>query len=130
MHCVLLGVVKMLLTLWFDKSHSDSIFSISSKTQEVDQRLLNIKPPSFISRTGTAFSASPQKFRKGTNVFLTSNYQVLSQDCQDLLLKFPMIRLPNSRTFSFIMDCLAFTEFYQRNSTTISPSLCFPHTCT
>lgn len=38
MHCVLLGVVKMLLNLWFDKLHRNSIFSISSKIQEVDQR--------------------------------------------------------------------------------------------
>lgn len=50
MHCVLLGVVKMLLNLWFDKLHRNSIFIISSKIQEVDQRLLNIKPPSFITR--------------------------------------------------------------------------------
>lgn len=98
MHCVLLGVVKMLM-----------IYGLTSCT-------------------GTAFSASPQKFRKWTNAFLTSNHRVLSQDCQDLLLMFPIIRLRNSRTFSFIMDCLAFTEFYQQNSTTISPSLCFPHT--
>lgn len=50
MHCILLGCVKMLMTLWFDKSHKNEIYSISSKLSEVDQRLLSIKPPSFIAR--------------------------------------------------------------------------------
>lgn len=50
MHCVLLGCMKMLLTLWFDKSHKNEIYSISSKLPEVDRRLLSIKPPSYITR--------------------------------------------------------------------------------
>ncbi|XP_062567995.1 uncharacterized protein LOC134230240 [Saccostrea cucullata] len=50
MHCVLLGVVKMLLTLWFDKSHRNEPYSIASRIGEVDRRLLAIKPPNFISR--------------------------------------------------------------------------------
>lgn len=50
MHCVLLGVMKMLMTLWFDKSHRNEPFSISLRISEVDRRLMQVKPPSFISR--------------------------------------------------------------------------------
>jgi hypothetical protein len=50
MHCVLLGCVRMLLTLWFDKSHRNELYYIAAKMPEVDRRLLCIKPPSFIAR--------------------------------------------------------------------------------
>lgn len=50
MHCVLLGALKMLMTLWFDKSHRNEPFNISSRISEVDRRLMQVKPPSFISR--------------------------------------------------------------------------------
>lgn len=49
MHCVLLGVMNMLMTLWFDKTHRNEHFSISTKAKEVDERLLNIKPPKFLT---------------------------------------------------------------------------------
>jgi len=49
-HCVLLGVTKMLMTLWFDKSHATVCWSISKQDEEVDRRLLNITPPNCISR--------------------------------------------------------------------------------
>lgn len=50
MHCVLLGVTKMLMTLWFDKSHATECWSISKQEEEVDRRLLNITLPNCISR--------------------------------------------------------------------------------
>ncbi|XP_070174358.1 uncharacterized protein [Littorina saxatilis] len=50
MHCVCLGVTKMLMTLWFDKSHKSQPFSISNKLTEVSSRLMKIKPPNFLSR--------------------------------------------------------------------------------
>ena len=49
MHCVLLGVTKMLLTLWFDKAHATEEWSISKRVEDVDKRLLNITPPNCIS---------------------------------------------------------------------------------
>lgn len=39
----------MLMTLWFDKTHRNEHFSISTKAKEVDERLLNIKPPKFLT---------------------------------------------------------------------------------
>ena len=49
MHAVLLGVMKMLLNLWFRTNRSFD-FCISHKICEVDRRFLSIKPPSSISR--------------------------------------------------------------------------------
>lgn len=46
----------MLATLWFDKSHEQEIFSISSRVVEVDRRLMAIKPPSFIPRLQRSLS--------------------------------------------------------------------------
>ena len=49
MHCVLLGVTKTLMTLWFDKSHTAEFWNISKRVEEVDRHLLNITPPNCIS---------------------------------------------------------------------------------
>lgn len=46
MHCVLLGVTKMLMTLWFDIV----VWNISRHVENVDSRLLNITSPNCISR--------------------------------------------------------------------------------
>lgn len=56
MHCALLGVTKLMMTLWFDKSHKEKIFSIATKISEVDNRLLKIKPPNFIARLPRSLS--------------------------------------------------------------------------
>lgn len=50
MHTVLLGVVRKLMHLWFDSSHHRELFSLSKHINEVDVRLMEIKPPTFISR--------------------------------------------------------------------------------
>ena len=39
MHCVLIGVTKMFMTLWFDKTHASEDGSIQERVQ-VDRRLL------------------------------------------------------------------------------------------
>ncbi|XP_028519461.1 uncharacterized protein LOC114576631 [Exaiptasia diaphana] len=56
MHGVLLGIMKMLLSLWFDPVHNNEDFSISSKLDEVDERLLSIKPPASITRCPRSLS--------------------------------------------------------------------------
>lgn len=50
MHCMMLGIVKMLLSLWFDKSYKSEHFNISDKINIVNERLMKIKPPNFIGR--------------------------------------------------------------------------------
>ena len=45
MHCVLEGVVKSLLTLWFDSKHHSHAFSLRPWIKEIDKMLTRIKPP-------------------------------------------------------------------------------------
>lgn len=58
MHCVLLGVTKMLMGLWFEKAHAAECWSISRRVEEIDRRLLNICPPNCISRTPRSISTN------------------------------------------------------------------------
>ena len=51
MHCVLLGVTKMLLKLWFDSKHAGELWYCGTKVQEADSKLLQIRPPNMITRT-------------------------------------------------------------------------------
>lgn len=50
MHCVLEGVMKLLLKLWFGSGHSNETYCIANRISEVDNRLAEIKPPNNISR--------------------------------------------------------------------------------
>ncbi|XP_066915002.1 uncharacterized protein [Clytia hemisphaerica] len=50
MHCVLLGVTKLMMLLWFDSSHKNESFSVFDKLKDAENRLLSIKPPNHISR--------------------------------------------------------------------------------
>ena len=52
MHCILLGVIKMLLTLWTDKAYSANPWHLGSdKMMKLEERYLAIKPPNVITRT-------------------------------------------------------------------------------
>lgn len=50
MHSTLLGVVKMLLTLWSDKSYKSEPWSVSNRMKELEARYMKINPPSCITR--------------------------------------------------------------------------------
>lgn len=50
MHCVFLGVVKQLVGLWFNSKHSGQRWYCGNSVERVDKRLLEIKPPSVITR--------------------------------------------------------------------------------
>ena len=50
MHCVFLGVVKQLVGLWFQSKHSGQRWYCGNSVEKVDERLLEIKPPSVITR--------------------------------------------------------------------------------
>lgn len=54
MHTVLLGLVRRLLTLWFDPKFSSESFSVSNLADIADKRLAAIKPPYFIKRLPTS----------------------------------------------------------------------------
>ena len=48
MHSVLEGVIKNFFNYWFDSKYSSISFSLRKNINEIDQRLLIIKPPSFV----------------------------------------------------------------------------------
>ena len=50
MHGVLLGVTKLLMSLWFLPEHNGKPFSLSSSVMIVDKYLGNLKPPNSITR--------------------------------------------------------------------------------
>ena len=50
MHSVLEGVIKTFFNYWFNSKLSCD-YSLASKMQEIDNRLLNIKPPKYIPST-------------------------------------------------------------------------------
>lgn len=64
MHCIFLGVVKQLLTLWFSSKHSGQQWSCLSDVERVDKRLLQIQPPNIITRTPRSIE-SHLRFWKG-----------------------------------------------------------------
>lgn len=68
MHCVLEGVTKSLLNLWFSPSYKMEPFNISNRIQEVDGRLCQIKPPNDITRC-------PRKIEKEVQYWKASEYR-------------------------------------------------------
>ena len=51
MHCVLLGVTKLLLKLWLQPSRNrDNLYSINRHVPELNERLKNVMVPSLIRR--------------------------------------------------------------------------------
>lgn len=67
MHCVLLGVTKMLLKLWFDSEHHGELWYCGAKIEEADSKLMQIKPPSTITRV-------PRSIREHRNYWKASEY--------------------------------------------------------
>lgn len=63
MHCVFLGIVKMLFRLWFSKEHSSAPFSISNHFEGVDQRLEQIKYPNDFSRCPRALESNLKYYK-------------------------------------------------------------------
>lgn len=56
MHCVLLGITKLLISLWFLKQSAGEKFSVSGQLPIVEKRLKNIKPPIYINRKPRSIS--------------------------------------------------------------------------
>ena len=51
MHCLLLGVTKLIISAWFDSVHSSRPWYLGHAIGTFDERLLAIKPPCEITRT-------------------------------------------------------------------------------
>lgn len=63
MHCILLGVCRLLLRLWLNTEHHQSLWYIGGKTEEMDELLFKIKPPDEIKRVPRSFQTV--KYWKG-----------------------------------------------------------------
>ncbi|XP_065892467.1 uncharacterized protein [Dysidea avara] len=63
MHCVLLGITKLLLSLWFSSEHSRDQFYIGRSASRVDKRLEEIQPPSCITRKPRSISKHMKYFK-------------------------------------------------------------------
>ncbi|XP_014298668.1 uncharacterized protein LOC103572023 isoform X5 [Microplitis demolitor] len=50
MHCIDGGIVKKLLSLWFQPTYSNQRFSLTQVKGTIDERLTLIKPPRFVHR--------------------------------------------------------------------------------
>lgn len=64
MHCVLLGVTRMFLRLWFTSQYHLEMWYIGKDVQLVDSHLCNILPPYEIQRTPRSIEKTV-KFWKG-----------------------------------------------------------------
>ena len=65
MHCVLLGVGRLLLRLWTQARHRYELWYIGEQTATIDDRLCSIKPPNEIQRTPRSIELTV-KFWKGS----------------------------------------------------------------
>lgn len=73
MHCVYLGVVKQLVGLWFNPKHSGQRWYCGNSVEKVDKRLLEIKPPSVITRIPRSIQHH-LKFWKGIKIEISQSF--------------------------------------------------------
>jgi hypothetical protein len=71
MHGVLLGIVKMFFSFWFDNKYKKKTFYIGNKISDVDERLQQCKPPDFITRLPRSL-IKDRKYWKGSYNVATS----------------------------------------------------------
>ena len=63
MHAVLLGVVKLLITLWFGKSFSKYPWSCLKKIKQCDDKRKSIAPPDFVKRIPRSLEVYGTKYK-------------------------------------------------------------------
>lgn len=73
MHCVLLGVCRLLLRLWIQSTNHQNSWYIGNRIKDIDIRLCSIKPPNEMQRTPRSM-ASTMKFWKGNVMMCTCLY--------------------------------------------------------
>ncbi|KAK3109028.1 hypothetical protein FSP39_021454 [Pinctada imbricata] len=63
MHGILLGVMKKLMSLWFDGKYHQLPFYIGHRLEDVDKILSSVKPPYQINRTPRKISGNVQHWK-------------------------------------------------------------------
>ena len=79
MHCVLLGVSRLMLRLWFQSQYHQELWYIGNKVTKVDDRLCSIKPPDEIQRTPRSIELTV-KFWKGRHYLCMYTGDIIDQD--------------------------------------------------
>ena len=74
MHTVCLGVMKRLLTIWFNVEHKSHPAYIGSKVKEVDQQLIRITPPNSVTRTPRSISDNLKHYKASELKMLLLHY--------------------------------------------------------
>ena len=64
MHCIPLGVCRLLLKLWLKSKHHSGLGYIGTRVSLIDNRLSLIKPPDEIQRTPRSLETT-RKYWKG-----------------------------------------------------------------
>ncbi|XP_077485359.1 uncharacterized protein LOC144095533 [Amblyomma americanum] len=111
MHCVLLGVVRIFLCLWFDTKHHGQPWYIGRRVDLVDSKLLAIKPPDFITRTPR--SLKHRCYWKGNELrgwLLFYCFPVLSGILPDAYLEH--FNLLVSGIYMLLSESVSFEEVY------------------
>lgn len=72
MHCVFLGVVKQLIGLWFISKHSGQRWDCGNAMERVDKCLLEIKPPSVITRIPKEYTTSSKILERYLHLLRTN----------------------------------------------------------
>ena len=119
MHCVLLGVTRLLLRLWFTSSHHKEPWYIGRHVVEVDKRLCAIRPPDEILRTPRSVEKTV-KYWKGQCVCMYMYVLLIA-----LFVTFS--QLTNFKLGFSIIALLFYITFYQKN--TISIICCWLKVC-
>lgn len=100
MHCVYLGVVKQLVGLWFNPKHSGQRWYCGNSVEKVDKRLLEIKPPSVITRIPRSIQHH-LKFWKGIKIEISQSIFVLRTP-----FKLPSLLFLDGHTVVWIMTTI------------------------
>lgn len=110
MHCVLLGVTRLLLRLWFSSTHHKELYYIGKHVSRVDERLCSIRPPDEFPRTPRSIEKT-LKYWKGRQHSVEFDYEVR------YLYTFLPPQLMNLRLGFCTTALLFFTKSCQKNTT-------------
>lgn len=76
MHCILLGVTRLLLRLWMQSTYRQEMWYIGNQISIVDSRLCNIKPPDEIQRTPRSIELTVKFWKGCTKCCKVASYRV------------------------------------------------------
>ncbi len=113
MHCVLLGVTRLLLRLWFSSTQHKEPYYIGKHVSKVDERLCSIRPPDEFPRT-------PRSIEKTLKYWKGRQYSVLHYKFDYELgyeYTFLLSQLMSLRLGFCTTAQLFFTKSCQRNTT-------------